>query len=227
MSELGENVRRARRARKLARRALAELAQVSERTIQRLENGEPINRLNLRAILSALGISASEGEISDSSIDELDQNVLEVPASETIRIPLFDRDVSAGFVVVPDDLSETPDGWLQIPAFRSIDPRDIWALRIRGDSMLPRYRSGSRVILARVRYYEKSEGGLDCAQIEIGEDFYVCLADGRQTFKQVVGVDLEAITLRARNEKRYPESFRIPWQDVVNLSKRIGVLDPD
>lgn len=54
--ELGRNIKRARLSRSLARLDLAERASVSEKTVQRLEFGDPgVGIGNLAAILAALG----------------------------------------------------------------------------------------------------------------------------------------------------------------------------
>ncbi|WP_424934767.1 helix-turn-helix domain-containing protein [Amaricoccus macauensis] len=56
LTELGENIKRARLARRLARFDLSERAGVSEKTVQRLENGDPgVGIGNLAAVLAALG----------------------------------------------------------------------------------------------------------------------------------------------------------------------------
>lgn len=64
LAELGRNIKRARLARSLARLDLAERASVSEKTIQRLELGDPgVGIGNLAAVLAALGGSDGLAQI--------------------------------------------------------------------------------------------------------------------------------------------------------------------
>jgi transcriptional regulator with XRE-family HTH domain len=64
LEELGQNIRRARLARRLAMSDMAVRAGVSEKTIQRLERGDPgVGIGKLSSVLAALGAPSALGNL--------------------------------------------------------------------------------------------------------------------------------------------------------------------
>ena len=72
LQQVGQNIRTARIRRKLTILELANRVHVDERTISRLEKGDPsINFKNLVTVLMVLGLEDSVFDLADPNADEL------------------------------------------------------------------------------------------------------------------------------------------------------------
>jgi SOS-response transcriptional repressor LexA len=126
----------------------------------------------------------------------------ERPADE---VPLFDLAVAAGRWVEIDGVAElTAPNQIETGRFR---------IRVRGDSMLPRWRDGDVVEFACVRF--------DADELLPGEDYYVQRSDETATFKRLERVEDESLVLLALNDLRYPEPIVVPTGLVVRMARAV------
>ena len=127
-----------------------------------------------------LGVTTSEllGEIPGSS-------------SSGIRIPVLGT-IPAG---IPLDAIEDILDWEEIPAAWATGDRQYFGLRVRGDSMYPRYLDGDTVILQKET---TCESGDDCAVLVNGSE---------ATLKQVMIKGDGSLELRPTNPAYPPHTY--------------------
>ncbi|MBM6926933.1 helix-turn-helix domain-containing protein [Pseudoflavonifractor phocaeensis] len=143
-----------------------------------------------------LGVTTSEllGEVSGGS-------------SSGIHIPVLGT-IPAG---IPLDAIEDILDWEEIPAAWSSGNRQYFGLRVKGDSMYPRYLEGDTVILQK----EKTcESGDDCAVLVNG---------GEATLKQVMIRGDGSLELRPTNPV-YPPRIYSPAEIESLPVQIIGVV---
>ena len=133
-------------------------------------------------------------ELFDVSADyllgrEMSPNVS--PASHTLRVPVLGV-IQAG---VPMDAIEDILDWEEIPASWTTGDREYFGLRVKGDSMYPRYLEGDTVIL---RKQSTCDSGDDCAVMVNGND---------ATLKQVILRGDRGLELRPVNTAYPPKSY--------------------
>ncbi|MGM9652744.1 MAG: LexA family protein [Eubacteriales bacterium] len=139
---------------------LADILGVSRSTVAMWESGKSRPDLNmLRRLAAALHTTVSE---------LLGEEQTEMPHG--VRIPVFGS-VAAGIPIeaVENYDSEDPDDWEEIPAQLARSAQYI-ALRLKGDSMEPRMRSGDVVI---VRLQDTIESD-DIAIVRVNGDEATC-----------------------------------------------------
>lgn len=139
--------------------------------------------------------------------EPIDQNV-EV-MGYVPEIPLFNLAVAAG-------------GWVEVAELAEVrDPQMIdhgrFRVRIKGDSMQPRYQDGSIVEFVTVRF------GRD--DLNVGKNYYVQRCDGTATFKRLARCEEEQIVLVAINRKHYPKEMPLPWQEISRMARAVAILD--
>lgn len=123
-----------------------------------------------------------------------------------IRIPVVGR-IPAG---IPIEAIEDVEDWEDFPISETIQGRQYFGLRVRGDSMEPEYRDGDVII---VQQQEECQSGEDCAVMVNGDD---------ATFKRVRLHD-NGLTLQPLNSRYEPRFFTA--QQVRDLPVRIlGVV---
>jgi phage repressor protein C with HTH and peptisase S24 domain len=166
-------LRKIRAATGLSQPALAKLARTSQQQIDRLEKGQRLLTLKwARRLAPILGVEPHELEPGGEF--EMAQVLGYVGASEEVLF--FEDQGEAALEEV-----EAPPG-----------AHDTAALRIRGESMSPRYLEGEIIFYSRAR-------GLDPTNC-IYEDCVVRLPDGRALLKLVEpGSDAGTFTLRSYN----------------------------
>lgn len=166
-------LRRIRETRGLSQPALAKLARTSQQQIDRLEKGQRALTLKwARRLAPFLGVEPHEIE----PVEEYEAaSVLGyVGAGEQV---LYFEDQAEGVL----EEVEAPPG-----------AHDTVALRVRGDSMSPRYMEGELIFYSRAR-------GLDPSNC-LYEDCVVRLPDGRTLLKLVEpGSESDTFTLRSYN----------------------------
>ena len=143
-----------------------------------------------------LGVTTSEllGETAPSS-----------PAG--IRVPVLGT-IPAG---IPLEAIEDILDWEEIPTAWASGDRQYYGLRVKGDSMYPRYLEGDTVILQK----EKTcESGDDCAVLVNGEE---------ATLKQVIRKGDGSLELRPTNPA-YPPRIYSPAEIEYFPVQIIGVV---
>ena len=113
------------------------------------------------------------------------------PASHTLRVPVLGV-IQAG---VPMDAIEDILDWEEIPAAWATGDRQYFGLRVRGDSMYPRYLDGDTVILQKET---TCESGDDCAVLVNGSE---------ATLKQVMIKGDGSLELRPTNPAYPPRTY--------------------
>lgn len=133
-------------------------------------------------------------ELFDVSADyllgrEINQNVS--PASHALRVPVLGV-IQAG---VPMDAIEDILDWEEVPASWGSGGREYFGLRVKGDSMYPKYLEGDTVIL---RKDHACDSGDDCAVLVNGD---------AATLKQVILREDGAVELRPVNPTYPPRTY--------------------
>lgn len=125
------------------------------------------------------------------------------------------------------DIDVTASAWIDVPPCRldADDPQQErviksgkFRLRILGHCMLPAYQSGMTVEFQILRIDEEG--------MVIGRDYVVCRSDGMSTFKRLVSMDEDQITLAATNQKDFPGTISVPRQEVCRIAKVVGRILP-
>ena len=125
----------------------------------------------------------------------------------TIRIPVLGT-IPAG---IPLEAIEDIQDWEEIPAAWGSGDRQYFGLRVKGDSMYPRYLEGDTVIL---RKETTCESGDDCAVLVNGEE---------ATIKQVIRKGDGSLELRPTNPA-YPPRIYSPAEIGALPVQIIGVV---
>lgn len=141
-SNIGDRIRNIRERRNLTQEDLADLSGVHRVTIAKYEAGriEPKSK-SLQKLASALEVS----------VDEIvnDNSYLRSTASVSTKIPVLGT-IPAG---IPLEAIEDIIDWEEIPAEWTRGGKEYFALKIRGDSMYPRYEDGDVIILRRTNEF--------------------------------------------------------------------------
>ncbi|MBM6886969.1 LexA family protein [Pseudoflavonifractor phocaeensis] len=150
----------------------------------------------IRLLANYLGVTTSEllGEASGSP-------------SSGIRVPVLGT-IPAG---IPLEAIEDILDWEEIPAAWGSGDRQYFGLRVKGDSMYPRYLEGDTVIL---RKETTCESGDDCAVLVNGD---------AATLKQVIRKGDGSLELRPTNPA-YPPRIYSPAEIESFPVQIIGVV---
>lgn len=152
---------------------------------------------SLTRILEATG--ASLGEFAG-----LAQDAIERPAT----VPLLGL-AQAGQDGFFDDAGlPTGDGWEQTELPRPAD--SLLSLRITGDSMVPLYREGDRIIVDR-----------EAGDVRRGDRVVVRTTGGETLAKEVAGLTARAVTLASLNPAYPPRT--VPRPDIVWMGRILWV----
>ena len=154
-----------------------------------------------------------------SPTTELDRNI--EPYGEEhfeAEIPLFDLPIAAG-------------GWESVwdnqDAGHHICDKQlrqgVFRVRVRGDSMSPRYPDGCVV---EFKCMMSEQGTPDFDGLEVGKRYYVQLDDGSGTFKELAAIEPDHLLLRALNRK-YKTPLRADISRIQKLARAVGRFDPD
>lgn len=210
----GEAITQMRKGRGWSRATLAREANLSISTIQKIEkNLAAFDSETLVSLFQAFGRKFEDviDGLRVNGESEVDANV--EPYSEqpiVAEIPFFDLPVAAGGWV---------SVWDNMDAGHHVTEEQVkqglFRVRVRGESMTPRYPDGC-VVEFRCLRDDCGAPGFD--QLEIGRRYYVQLEDGTGTFKELSAIDGERITLRATNRK-----FRTPLYAEVTRIQKLAV----
>lgn len=143
-----------------------------------------------------------------SPTDQAQSNVepaLELKKSRRIPITGSVRGGDEGYLVQDN----TPDGWVE---YWTGDPH-AYALRIRGDSMHPRYRAGEYVVIT------------PSIEAQSGRDVVVKLTNGKCLLKQLNWARSDEVQLLSINNGYAP--MTIPREEIECINRVAGAVGAD
>lgn len=128
--------------------------------IAKIESGKvDLSQSKITAFADALNIKPSDL----MGWEEIDSNIEPVKLSSSITIPVYGR-VPAG---VPIEAIEYIDEYIDVPAEYSKGGKKLFGLKVKGDSMYPKYLDGDIIV---VREESDCESGQDCVVYVNGYD---------------------------------------------------------
>lgn len=195
LADIGRKIAETRKARGLNQDELAELATLNRVTIARYETGkaEP-GAQALNRIADALEVT------TDELLGREDRITPFIPISGN-RVPIIGS-IACGERITPDT---TPDGYADLPDGVRAD----FALRCKGDSMLPTFRDGDLVL---IRAQPEVENG-QIAAVNI---------DGETTLKHIYKQP-GGIALVAENPD-FPPVYIPPDSDIIIHGLAVGYV---
>lgn len=138
-----------------------------------------------------------------AAVEELlDGNVEKYSEQRVPAVPTFEMSVAAGEWADVTDVAEVMQpGQIDHGLFR---------IRISGDSMRTKYKSGDVVEFRCMRE------GRDV--MEVGKDYYVQKSDGTATFKRLEAIEEEELILRALNKRKFPKPIVVARREIVRMA---------
>ena len=182
---LGQRLKALRAARQISQKDLAAQLFVSPQAVGKWEREEATpNPETVRKLSELFDVSADYllGREMSRSVS---------PASHALRVPVLGV-IQAG---VPMDAIEDILDWEEVPASWGSGGRQYFGLRVKGDSMYPKYLEGDTVIL---RKDSACDTGDDCAVLVNGD---------AATLKQVLLREDGAVELRPVNPTYPPRTY--------------------
>lgn len=140
---------------------VAKAVGVSEATVSRWESGDIANMRRDKIAKLAEVLHVSPAVIM--GWEDIDNNIEPVKLSSSITIPVYGR-VPAG---VPIEAIESIDEYIDVPAEYSKGGKKLFGLKVKGDSMYPKYLDGDIIV---VREESDCESGQDCVVYVNGYD---------------------------------------------------------
>ena len=196
---------------------------VTVKTIQNLEAGRTASLRLGKRMAYALAL--------ETPFDEV-QALMAETAADDASSPGIDGEVSALHDIPQWDLEIAAGDWCESCINGTIDTSNaaqirsmnqgLFRVRIRGDSMLPRFKEGEILEFKVFRHGEADDEG-----IKIGKPYYVHRSDGTCTFKVLESMDDETAVLRALNKRKYPKALVVPVQEIVRMARFVGKYVPD
>ena len=182
---LGQRLKALRAARQISQKDLAAQLFVSPQAVGKWEREEATpNPETVRKLSELFDVSA------DYLLGrELSPNAS--PASHALRVPVLGV-IQAG---IPMDAIEDIMDWEEVPVSWASGGREYFGLRVKGDSMYPKYLEGDTVIL---RKDSACDTGDDCAVLVNGD---------AATLKQVLLREDGAVELRPVNPTYPPRTY--------------------
>ena len=195
---IGEIIKQRRKELGLSAEDIAKKAGVSPATIYRYESGDIRNPRSsiLRPIAEVLNLDLYDlvgwSQLIIDRNDMWSQSSIKAPTASAApkpyrRIPVLGS-IPAG---VPIEAVEDFEDWEDLPESMFKSGAEYFALKVKGDSMSPKYEDGDVLILRR---QETCDNGQDCAVLVNGDD---------ATFKRV-RLSERGITLQPLNPKYDP-----------------------
>ena len=178
LNKFSERLKSARNECGISQKRLAEKLFVSQQTIAKWETDKATpNPETITKIADLLNISL------DYLLGRVDNNVSITSISEPfIKVPVLGN-IPAG---VPIEAIEDILGHIDIPESMAAGGKEFFALKIKGDSMSPKYENGDVVLF---EHCGSCDSGSDCAVMVNGDDV---------TFKRVEIVE-SGIMLKPMN----------------------------
>lgn len=175
------NLRAARRAKGLTQAEVAQAIGLTQNGYSYWENGKAkIDRDQLIKLATLFEVS------TDYLLGKEDS-----PGQNSERIPVLGS-IPAG---IPVEAVEEILDWEEIPASWAAGGREYFGLKVKGDSMYPKYLDGDTVILRKQR---ACDPGDDCAVMVNGYD---------STLKQVFPHEDGSVEIRPLNPSYPPKTY--------------------
>lgn len=188
--EFGKRITKARKDLDMTMKELGKLVDLHESTIQRYESGK-IERLEIgKAVEFAKALNISPIYLLGWEEAEEYNNSILVPVYGTIP---------AG---VPLEAIEDIQGYEDIPVSWLKGNKKYIALKVKGDSMYPKYLDGDTVI---IQLQPDCESGQDCA----------CYVNGYNTTLKTVIRHIRKIELKPINPNYPPKTYKHPGEVVI------------
>ena len=174
-----------RKAKKISQRELAEVIHVHQTAISQWETGRTSPDMQTIQALAAYFCTSTDYLLGRTD----DPGAFKAPtaAKPYRRIPVLGS-IPAG---VPIEAVEDIEDWEDLPESMFKGGAEYFALKVKGDSMFPKYEDGDVLILRR---QDSCDNGQDCAVLVNGDD---------ATFKRV-RLSERGITLQPLNPKYDP-----------------------
>lgn len=194
---IGLLIKNARDRKNLSQQEVAEYVKVTKSAVSRWENGEVGNmgRSKIQSLAELL-------EISPLSIITGELEVI-IP-KQSINIPVYGS-IPAGVAL---EAIEDIQGHEDIPVEWLKGDKEYIALKVKGDSMYPKYLDGDTVI---IQLQQDCESGQDCA----------CYVNGYDTTLKTVIKDNDKIILRPINPNYPPQTFKSGQVTILGLVKEL------
>lgn len=188
------NLKKARKAKGLTQVEVAEKIGLSQSSYSYWERGTTkIDNISLTRLSELFGVS----------VDYLLGNV-DTPIQGNVKVPVLGS-IPAG---IPVEAVENILDWEEIPASWATGGREYFGLKVKGDSMYPKYLEGDTVIL---RKQNTCDSGDDCVVMVNGYD---------ATLKQVFLREDGSMEIRPLNPS-YPPTTYTP-DDIAKLPVSIA-----
>ncbi len=212
METLAQRLKQARAERGFTQTQLAQAAGVAQSDISKLERGDAQKTANLVRLAMALGVSPSWLDTGDGPMQPERSNVAPAPALGRSRLIPVVGHVKAG-----------PDGYLEemeYPVGHGEGCVEYWtkdeaayALRVKGDSMHPRYRAREFIVVT------------PSIEAQQGNDVVVRLRDGRKLLKMLNWQRAEELQLLSINDGYAPMTLDV--LDVLSIHRVGGSVPAD
>jgi hypothetical protein len=190
--------------RKLSQKEFCDYLSVSQQRLSQIESG--IGGIYRKTFLKiAEFLSLNDKELFKLIGAEKKKTVAK-PSCCMCNEPLFDITVAAGGWVSNLEIGRVKD--------EAQAAKGMFWIRIAGDSMEPVYNSGECV---KFKSLANGDEG-----IQVGKDYYVHRNDDCATFKRVLKIEGESVTLVAINERKYPKALNVSLQEIVQAARAIG-----
>lgn len=196
-AEVGERIKEARDQKEITLKQLGDLVGLSESNTQRYEKGK-IKNVEIGMVMKfakALGVRPEHllgWDVSDQYTD-------------SILIPVYGS-IPAG---VPLEAIEDIQGEVDIPVDWTKGDKKYIALKVKGDSMYPKYLEGDTVI---IQVQQDCETGEDCA----------CYVNGYEATLKTVKKEEGKIELRPINPNYPPKTYKHPGEvKIVGIVKEL------
>lgn len=188
--KIGERIRAARKNIDMTMKELGKLVDLHESTIQRYESGE-IKTLDIEKI-KEFAKALKVNPVYLLGWDEAEEY------NNSILIPVYGS-VPAG---VPLEAIEDIQGYEDIPIEWLRGNKKYIALKVKGDSMYPKYLDGDTVIIL---VQPNCESGQDCA----------CYVNGYNTTLKTVIKHIGKVELKPINPNYPPKTYKYPGEVTI------------
>lgn len=195
--EFGKRIHNARKILGMTMKELGDLVGLHESTIKRYEDGK-IKQLDIeKAKDFAKALKVSEPYLMGWEVSDEYRN--------SILIPVY-GEIPAG---VPLEAIQDIQGYEDIPVNWLKGDKEFIALKVKGDSMYPKYLDGDVVI---IQLQPDCESGQDCA----------CYVNGFNATLKTVIKHIGQIELKPINPNYAPKTYKHPGEvNIVGIVKEL------